>query len=145
MADRTSPWTERLCVVGHGSRSYGDGRMAPHEWIRTKEGKLVKADSAGHAWDHTCIGPQPVAWDLAGAIVEWGLNDEAAGVLLQAFYAAGGERIPKDALAAFRLAYAAYRAGQCHLCANMSAHDPAEQARLWGAYTHYRDQLGSLL
>ncbi|HET6314340.1 MAG TPA: hypothetical protein VFH60_10910 [Chloroflexia bacterium] len=145
MAERTRPWAERLQAVGHGSRSYGDGRMAPHEWIRTNEGQLVKADSAGHAWDHTCIGPQPVAWDLAGAIVEWGLNDEAAGVLSQAFYAAVGERITEDALTAYRLAYAAFRAGQCHLCANMSAHDPTEQARLGAAYTRYKDMLAALL
>ncbi|HEX8221093.1 MAG TPA: hypothetical protein VF914_18015, partial [Chloroflexia bacterium] len=75
-AERTRHWAARLHEVGHGASSYGDGRMAPHEWIRTNEGELVKADSAGHAWDHTCIGPQPVAWDLAGAIVEWGLDDE---------------------------------------------------------------------
>jgi hypothetical protein len=144
-AERTRHWTERLRDVGRGSRSYGDGRMAPHEWVRTTEGRLVKADSAGHAWDHTCIGPQPVAWDLAGAIVEWGLNDEGAGALLRAFYGAGGERIAEDALTAYRLAYAAFRAGQCHLCANMSAHDPAEQARLWAAFTRYKDHLAARL
>jgi hypothetical protein len=77
--------------------------------------------------------------------VEWGLDDEAEGALLQVFYEAGGERIAEDTLTAYRMAYAAFRAGQCHLCANMSAHDPAEQARLWDAYTRYKDHLATLI
>lgn len=145
VAERTRPWADALRHMGCNCRSYGDGRMAPHEWIRTHGGKILKADSAGHAWDHTCIGPQPVAWDVAGAIVEWGLGEDAEGTLLEAFYSAGGEPIPAPTLAFYRVAYAAFRAGQCHLCANMSAHDPAEQERLWSAYNRYKGQLAALL
>ncbi|MDB6057595.1 MAG: Cell division protein FtsK, partial [Verrucomicrobiales bacterium] len=54
---------------------YGDGRMAPHEWVRTSEAKVLKTDSVGHDCDHTLIGQQAVHWDVAGVIVEWGLND----------------------------------------------------------------------
>ncbi len=145
VAERTRHGVDDLRASGYSSGSYGDGRMAPHEWIRSHDGRLVKADSAGHAWDHTCIGTQPVAWDIAGAMVEWGLDEEGSRTLLQAFYSAGGDAIPPSALAFYRMAYAAFRAGQCHMCANMAVHDPAEQARLWAAYDRYKEQLAGLL
>ena len=123
------------------ARRYGDGRLAPHEWLRTPAGGLLKTDGAGHVWDHTMVGAQPLAWDVAGALVEWGLDAPAAAPLLAAYQAAGGERLPAPTLAFYRLAYAAFRAGQCVLCAEMSGHDPAEQARLWAARDRYRDLL----
>lgn len=145
VAERTRHRVGDLRASGYSARSYGDGRMAPHEWIRSHDGRLVKVDSAGHAWDHTCIGAQPVAWDIAGAIVEWGLDEEGSRTLLEAFYGAGGDPVPPAALSFYRMAYAAFRAGQCHMCANMAAHDPAEQARLWAAYDRYKEQLAALL
>ncbi|HEX8229879.1 MAG TPA: hypothetical protein VF826_11285 [Chloroflexia bacterium] len=145
VAERTRTCAGALRASGYGSGSYGDGRMAPHEWIHTREVRILKSDSAGHAWDHTCIGAQPVAWDIAGAIVEWRLDEEGSRTLLEAFYSAGGESIPISALAFYQMAYAAFRAGQCHMCANMAAHDPAEQERLWSAYDLYKKQLGALL
>ncbi|HEX8598577.1 MAG TPA: hypothetical protein VF952_08690 [Chloroflexia bacterium] len=145
VAERTRHRADDSRASGYSSGSYGDGRMAPHEWIRSHDGRLVKADSTGHAWDHTCIGAQPVAWDIAGAIVEWGLDEEGSRTLLEAFYGARGDPIPPSALIFYRMAYAAFRVGQCHMCANMAAHDPAEQARLWSAYDRYREQLAGLL
>jgi hypothetical protein len=125
--------------------SYGDGRMAPYEWLRTTDGTLLKTDCTGNVWDHTAVGPQSVAWDIAGAIVEWGLDDERASALLEAFHQAKGPPLSPVMLQFYGAAYAAFRAGQCHLCAGMSAHDPEEAARLWGAHSRYRDTLAWLL
>lgn len=121
--------------------SYGDGHMAPHEWLLRKNGRIAKVDSVGHAWDHTCIGPQSVAWGVAGALVEWRLNSAQQAALLQAFHVAGGPHLPPEVLHFHRLAYAAFRLGQCHICANMLAHDPNEQQRLWTAYAEYKGVL----
>ncbi len=63
-------------------RRYGDGRMAPHEWIRTTIGAIVKTDGVGHDCDHTIVGTQSVLWDLAGILVEWDLNDGQADRVL---------------------------------------------------------------
>ena len=38
-------------------------------------GTIVKLDAGGHYADHTAIGPQPLWWDVAGAAVEWGLDN----------------------------------------------------------------------
>lgn len=145
-AKRTRRWSNRSLTPGTGgAKSYGDGRMAPHEWVQTPDGGLIKVDGVGHRHDHTVVGPQPVAWDLAGAIVEWGLEDAAATILLDAFLEAGGEPVQPDTLAFYLASYAAFRAGMCHLCAQMSAYDPPEQERLQRAYRGYRERLARLL
>jgi hypothetical protein len=119
--------------------SYGDGRLGPEEWLRRPDGRLVKVDCVGHRTDHTVIGVQPVTWDLAGAIVEWGLGDQATRTLLEAFSAVGGEPPPVAALEFYCLAYAAFRLGQCAMCMGMA--DTGDQRRLERAAEFYRAQL----
>lgn len=127
----------------HPWPTYGDGRLGPAEWLRRSDGLLVKVDCVGHRNDHTVVGVQPVVWDLAGAMVEWGLDGDSARPLLNAFAAAGGEPPPPAALTIYRLAYAAFRLGMCVMCAGAS--DPAEQRRLGQAGEFYRRQLAELL
>jgi hypothetical protein len=123
--------------------TYGDGRLAPEEWLRQADGRLVKVDCFGHRADHTVVGVQSLAWDLAGAMVEWELDDESARPLLAAFVAAGGELPPPATLMFYRLAYAAFRLGQCEMCAGVA--DSGEQGRLREAGGFYRRQLECLL
>ncbi len=146
-AARTRPWGEAAAHSGQegAPRTYGDGRLAPHEWLRTRSGQLLKVDAAGHDADHTIIGRQPLAWDVAGALVEWGLDEGAAAPLLAAYQAAGGPALRPAPLRFYRMAYAAFRTGQCALCADMLAHDPDEQARLRRAWARYRNELAGLL
>ena len=113
--------------------------MQPYEWIRRPNGELRKVDGAGHDCDHTLIGRQPVAWDIAGAIVEWQLDPRATERLLQAFHLAGGATIDAGTLPFYQAAYLAFRAGQCALAAQM--HDPYERERLLAAYAAYRQRL----
>lgn len=122
----------------------GDGRLAPHEWLRTPNGGLWKLDAGGHAWDHTPVGRQAQPWDVAGALVEWGLAEPAAAALLAAFRQAGGVTPSRAALAFYRAAYAAYRAGQCRWCADAAA-DAAERGRLAAAAQRYTAALARLL
>jgi hypothetical protein len=115
--------------------SYGDGRLAPHEWIRTHCG-VLKVDAGGHDNDHTAVGRQPIWWDVAGAAVEWNLNDEAQHGLTHAFGAPGAV-----VGAYYRGAYAAFRAGVAHLCASFCAHDAPERQRFASAVAYYRAHL----
>lgn len=68
--------------------SYGDGRMAPWEWVRSADGSLWKTDCTGHDCDHTLIGKQSWLWDLAGTLVEWDLELSQASVLRSCLYMA---------------------------------------------------------
>jgi hypothetical protein len=122
---------------------YGDGRLGPEEWLLGDDGRLVKADGAGQDGDHTAVGRQPLAFALAGAMVEWRLDETTAEPLLKGYAQAGGEAVPAPALTFYRLAYAAFRLGQCAMSAGPA--DPAERVRLNRAEAFYRSQLAELL
>jgi hypothetical protein len=97
--------------------SYGDGRLAPHEWIDTGD-EILKVDAAGHVRDHTAVGRQSLLWDVAGAAVEWQLEHETACDLA---FAVGASRTPRVVIAYYCAAYAAFRAGLAHMCAGASS------------------------
>ena len=52
-----------------------DGRLQPWEWIVTRQGVLLKTDASSHGDDHFLPGPTDIAWDLAGVIVDWDLDE----------------------------------------------------------------------
>lgn len=102
--------------------AYGDGRMAPHEWIQTADGRILKTDAAGHDFDHTVVGPQSILWDVAGMMVEWRLDHHQAAEVLACVKLSG---CFETALACYRAAYAAFRAGVASLCGAESNRDQA--------------------
>lgn len=94
-----------------------DGRMQPQEWLFAPEGRVVKADSGSHGDDHFFPGVTDIAWDLAGAIVEWKMNSAAAEAFLERYRRASGDhagsRIP-----GFITSYAAFRGAYCIMAAH---------------------------
>lgn len=93
-----------------------DGRMLPHEWVRSDSG-VKKTDSCTHGDDHFFPGPVDVAWDLAGAIVEWTMDENATDALVNAYRAKSGDD-PRPRLPAFLLAYSIFRAAYCAMAAH---------------------------
>ena len=107
-------------------RSYGDGRLAAHEWVRTPDGRTLKTDCVDHTHDPTTIGQQSIAWDLAGAVVEWDMDRTRAS----SFLCAAGVPIPRDTFNFYRAAYAAFRTGLMQLCSQSETNSPAEYTRV---------------
>src|ERR1041385_3338608 len=94
-----------------------DGRMQPHEWLLSTEDKVLKADSGSHGDDHFFPGPTDIAWDVAGAIVEWKMDEQQAAEFLNIYRHASGD----DANAridGFIIAYAVFRLAYCLMAAN---------------------------
>ena len=120
-----------------------DGRMLPHKWLRTTDGKVLKVDNAIHGDEHFFPGPTDIAWDLAGAIVEWGLDARAQRALVAEYRAAAGED-PRDRLPAYLMAYATFRMGFCKM-ASAAMWGSYEQERLVRAYEHYRGHVERLM
>jgi hypothetical protein len=116
-----------------------DGRMQPHEWLLGANGKLLKTDSGSHGDDHFFPGPTDIAWDLAGAIIEWKMNEQQTAEFLDRYRHASGD----DASAridGFVKAYAVFRLAYCLMAENaMNGSD--EQLRLASAATTYRAAL----
>jgi hypothetical protein len=124
--------------------SYGDGRLAPAEWVRTATGQLWKTDFFGHVADHTIVGKQSVLWDVAGVLVEWGFGGCQRVCFLNALVSAGIR--PVAALLTFyELAYAAFRLGQTRLCRDVARADSGERRRLDGAQKYYQQRCETIL
>ena len=111
-----------------------DGRMQPHEWIAGAW--LLKTDAAGHGDDHFFPGPTDIAWDLAGVIVEWRLDADAAEYFLQHYAALSGDDA-RVRLEPYRLAYTLFRMGYCKM-AGEAMRGSEEEERLARAYREYR-------
>jgi len=116
-----------------------DSRMAPHAWLRDAEGKILKTNGSVHGDDHFFPGPCDIAWDLAGAIVEWEMGECVANHLLGRFLQLSGDdarpRIP-----AFVTAYAAFRMGYCKMAAE-AMRGTGEEPLLRRDYLRYREVL----
>ncbi|HEX5385267.1 MAG TPA: HAD-IIIA family hydrolase [Gemmatimonadales bacterium] len=101
-------WSDHACII--------DGRMLPHEWLRTPHG-YMKTDALDHGDDHFMPGPQDIAWDLAAAAVEFALDADGERALVDAYARHSGDRGTAERLPAYRLAYLAFRVGYCTLAA----------------------------
>jgi hypothetical protein len=139
-----------LCELGLDSTAelrlehpvIADGRMQPHEWLMTQEGRLLKTDSGTHGDDHFFPGPTDIAWDLAGAIVEWHMNEPQAREFIDRYRCASGDK-PSARINGFIRAYAVFRAAYCLMAANaMRGSD--EEARLRGAAEEYKEMAAKM-
>ncbi len=93
-----------------------DGRLHAWEWRVTGDGGIVKTDAVDHALAHDLIGPQPLAWDVSGAVVEHDLSAEEAARL--------GDLHPF-----WPVAYAAFQLGLWKMAADALSNWPEEQVR----------------
>ena len=116
-----------------------DGRMQPHEWIFTDRGEMLKTDSGSHGDDHFFPGATDIAWDLAGAIVEWRMTDAQVSAFLDRYYYASGDDA-STRIDTFIRAYAVFRWAYCKMAANAMQGTP-EQARLDAAAESYAAML----
>jgi hypothetical protein len=119
-----------------GQAACGDGQLAPCEWRRLEDGRLIKAGGMGHRPDHTLVGAQPVLWDIAGALVEWRADALMSEALLQGYTQAGEVEWNPHSLLFYRAAYAAFKMGQCVFCGDACS-DAAERSRLARAAAFY--------
>jgi hypothetical protein len=86
-----------------------DGQLAPHEWVRDRAGRIWKVDALDHGDDHFLPGPCDIAWDLAGAMIEWAMNPAQRARLIAAYQNVAGDD-PRPRLPGYLIAYAAFRA-----------------------------------
>jgi len=116
-----------------------DGRMQPHEWLLSPEDQMLKTDSGSHGDDHFFPGPTDIAWDLAGAMVEWRMDSEQAEYFLQQYCRFSSDNAGPR-IRDFLIAYNAFRSSYCLMAAN-ALHGTDEEVRLQRAAASYRDSL----
>ncbi len=130
-------------LLGSSNPVLVDGRMQPFEWIASNQSELLKTDAISHGDNHFFPGPCDIAWDVAGAIVEWDLSFEAAEFLVRRFKQLSGIEVAQR-LDAYRLAYCVFRLGFCKMAAS-TVLGSQEESRLEGAYHWYRSKAGKVL
>jgi hypothetical protein len=118
---------------------YPDCRMMPHEWVQTKGGEVFKTDSVGHGDGHQLPGPVDIAWDLAGAIVEWELRDGEAELLLASYHRACGDDA-SSRIDAYLFAYLVHRVAYCRMGA-ASMRNSVDARPLWEQYQRHLKKL----
>ena len=110
-----------------------DGRMQPHEWISAD--RIFKTDSVDHGDNHFFPGPCDIAWDLAGAAIEWHMSADTIQIFLSLFQKFSGidasERLPL-----YMLAYSVFRLGFCKMAISAALDDDVD--RLRRAFLGYR-------
>jgi hypothetical protein len=89
--------------------------MLPHEWILCTDGRWIKVDALDHHDDHLFPGCQDIAWDIAGAAVEFGIPAVAITSRLTP------EPDLEERVAFYTHAYLAYRIGYCDMAAQALA------------------------
>jgi hypothetical protein len=129
-SDESRLTTERVVVC--------DGRMMPHEWIRSERGELLKLDAGSHGDNHFFPGPCDIAWDVAGTIIEWELQGEARERLVREYANRSGDSIA-ERLAPYLLAYTAFRMGWSRMAA-AAMQGEYDEALLERDYRRYRAQ-----
>jgi hypothetical protein len=121
-----------------------DDKLDREEWLRLPDGVLLKTDALDHHCAHDLIGCQDLAWDVAGAIVEFALDPDDAARLVEMTERAVGRSINRDLLAFYRPAYCCFRVGQARLWAEMCG-DTGECARIHSRAILYETTIKPLL
>ena len=115
-----------------------DGRMMPHAWLRSSRGELLKLDAGSHGDNHFFPGPCDIAWDVAGAIVEWKLEGEARERFVGEYARRSGDAIA-ERLEPYLLAYTVFRMGWSRMAA-AAMQGEFDEALLARDYRRYRAQ-----
>ncbi|HSE49361.1 MAG TPA: hypothetical protein VLA96_09165, partial [Terriglobales bacterium] len=109
-----------------------DGKMQPHEWIR-EGGKVWKTDGASHGDDHFFPGPTDIAWDLAGASVEWEMDAATEEELLAEYRRASGDDA-RGRIVGWKTAYVLFRLGYCEMAASAGEEGMREEAERYRGF-----------
>lgn len=121
-----------------------DARLDLHEWIAGAHGH-PKVDAPDHGDGLRLPGPTDPAWDLAGAVVELGL-DAAAAAELAAHHATETREGPREAvvaLTAYLAPYAVWRLADA--LPSMGEAEGGDRLRFQRRAARYRRALGAAL
>ena len=137
-------WRSRLPEVARLERLVlTDNKMHAWEWLVTRGGKILKADALDHHRGNDLVGPQDIAWDLAGAAVELDLDEAELELLADAVARRGNvPRAERVQLDFYAVAYLAFQTGRHLLAAEALEHSsPADSAGLRSEMERYAERL----
>ncbi len=111
-----------------------DNRLHAWEWLDA-DGRLLKTDAVDHHAGHDLVGCQDVAWDVAGARVEFTLDADEFAILTREL-ARRGVATDVELVSFMTLGYAAYQLGAWTMASD--AVSGPETERIAAALARYR-------
>jgi hypothetical protein len=90
---------------------FTDNRLQPWEWLVDAGGRLLKTDALDHATGHDLIGPQDIAWDVAGLVAEFDLAPHEHAQLIRAVGSSGGHDVDPDLVRLLLPCYLGFQIG----------------------------------
>jgi hypothetical protein len=97
-----------------------DNKLDRDEWLRTQDGRLIKTDALDHHCAHDLVGCQDIAWDVAGAMIEFDLDHVSADAVV----GCANLDVDPELLQFCLVAYCAFRLGRARI-----GGEPAAAAR----------------
>ncbi|KKZ86037.1 hypothetical protein RPHASCH2410_CH18600 [Rhizobium phaseoli Ch24-10] len=120
-----------------------DNRLHPWEWLTATTGRIMKTDALDHNAAHDLIGCQDIAWDVAGACVEFQLSSKERDRLADLVGQEADCDLRDDVLRFFEACYLGFQIGlwsQAKACV-----DCAEMERIESTIKRYLDRLPGLV
>jgi hypothetical protein len=143
-ADQLDRFFGRIGLAGDLSvhRIDSDNRLHVWEWLRLRDGRLMKMDGLDHSSSHDLVGCQDIAWDIAGAAVEHDLSPAELAKLCHLVERQSGRTVERDLVRVMTPCYLAFQMG---LWTFAGAANSAEAARTTTAIRRYQLRLTGFL
>ncbi|WP_445504178.1 hypothetical protein [Microvirga sp. G4-2] len=117
-------------LSGHVRRVFTDNRMQPWEWLLIGD-RLIKTDALDHCTTHDLVGCQDIAWDIAGAAVEFSLSAQDIDLLCTIVEEESGHLVSPALLSFLVPCYLAFQTGAHTMAANaLTGHEEETRLRL---------------
>lgn len=120
-----------------------DNKLHRWEWLIGDDSQMLKTDAIDHCAAHDFVGCQDIAWDIAGAAVEFGLSARERERLAAIVAAEADSDTSAEILDVFEFCYLAFQLG-FWTYARMAA-TGTEAARIESTLKRYADRLAVLL
>lgn len=120
-----------------------DNRLHRWEWLVTPNGRLVKTDALDHSTSHDLVGPQDIAWDIAGAGVEFDLSPDERGQVAAVVSLAAGRTVRAELVAVLEPCYLAFQIGLWRRASESG--DPDDRHRALAMVRNYSARLLRML
>jgi hypothetical protein len=117
-----------------------DNRLHAWEWLILGD-RLLKTDALDHHAAHDLVGCQDLAWDIAGATVEFGLGPDQRDRLCAVAEREAGRPLVPELVEFLTICYLAFQLGSYKLAAASATQDRKEALRLHAAVRCYREAL----
>lgn len=121
-----------------------DNRLHRWEWLVDRDGTLLKTDALEHCAAHDLVGCQDIAWDVAGAAIEFDLDPDEEAELQARVGQEAGCPVDPDLLRFLAPCYAAFQLGSWSM-ARATDGDPDEAVRLDREVSRYARHLRRFL